>query len=389
MALIMTEISPKTPNGIAKISIEAEDIITEADFEAELDLAGGIPAQRPVESRDFAQVGQILRKMLQLEVQTEGTIVQPPSIDVEVPVEVPAVEGGTPEVPQQLVPAETSVRAIILSTEIADSAPQNVLIGPLEFAANSQILRAVPTPNVSELGSTSKTPSEIKFAGDPQIVVQPDGKVPESKFDSKPPLAQPETITQRPAAEVSRDIASTKPSETKLQFSGELQTDVGNFGLVISDKLQTQRPLQSIISATQPNPVQPQTAEAKVVLQISTVISNTSKGTVEIRLDPPELGRVIISITQSDSGLSATIISEKPEISDLLRRHAELLSRELSKSGFSETSLEFSHRDQQQERSAFEDGKVRFPQFSPEHVEETSAREIILQSQSGSLDIRL
>ena len=213
--------------------------------------------------------------------------------------------------------------------------------------------------------------------------------MPESKFDSKPPLAQPETITQRPAAEVSRDIASTKPSETKLQFSGELQTDVGNFGLVISDKLQTQRPLQSIISATQPNPVQPQTAEAKVVLQISTVISNTSKGTVEIRLDPPELGRVIISITQSDSGLSATIISEKPEISDLLRRHAELLSRELSKSGFSETSLEFSHRDQQQERSAFEDGKVRFPQFSPEHVEETSAREIILQSQSGSLDIRL
>jgi len=98
---------------------------------------------------------------------------------------------------------------------------------------------------------------------------------------------------------------------------------------------------------------------------------------------------VIISITQNESGLSATVTSEKAEVADLLRRHSELLSRELSKSGFSDASLEFSHRDQREGRSIFDEYEALFSSVSPEQTEATSTIEAILQSQSGSLDIRL
>jgi len=98
---------------------------------------------------------------------------------------------------------------------------------------------------------------------------------------------------------------------------------------------------------------------------------------------------VIISITQNDSGLAATVTSEKAEVADLLRRHAELLSRELSKSGFGEPFLEFSHKGQQDGRPNLKEDAGYFSATTPEDNEVVSTIETILQSQSGSLDIRL
>lgn len=389
MALIMPEIAQQTPSGVAKISVEVTDVVAEASFDTELDLTEGLSAQRPAESPDFAPLGQILRKMLPLEVQPEKGVAQPPSIDVGFAAENPAVEVDRPDVPQQLVASEIVVRARILPPERADDAPPNVMAIPLGSPSNNKISHSTSTPNVVENASAAKTLLETKLPGSTQVAVQPSGQMVEKKFDSKPATAQSETIAPRSAAQASPDIASIKPPESKLQITAEVRSDVDTFGLGISDKPQVQRSLQTAMPVAQPNPGQPQTAEAKIALQISTAISNTSKDTVEIRLDPPELGRVIISITQSDSGLSATVTSEKAEVSDLLRRHAELLSRELAKSGFSEVSLEFSHRDHQQDRPTFEGDKAQPSSVSPEHAEVASAIEMTLQSQSGSLDIRL
>ncbi len=389
MALIMPEIAPQTPSGVAKISVEAADTIPEASFDAELDLTEELSAQRPTESPDFAHMGQILRKMLPLEVQTEEGVAQPLSIVVDLAVENPAVEVDGPDVPQQLVASEIMVRTRVLPTEEAGSAPKTVVAIPLESPSNNKISHLTSTLNVVENTSAAETPLETKLPEVAQVAAQSSGQMVEKKFDSKPVVAQSETIAPRSAAQAPPDITSIKPPESKLQIAAEVRPDVDNFGLGISDKPQVQRPLQTTMPVAQPNPGQPQTAEAKIALQISTAISNTSKDTVEIRLDPPELGRVIISITQSESGLSATVTSEKAEISDLLRRHAELLSRELAKSGFSDASLEFSHHDHQQNRPTFEEGKARPSSVSPEHAEVASTIGAALQSQSGSLDIRL
>jgi len=85
--------------------------------------------------------------------------------------------------------------------------------------------------------------------------------------------------------------------------------------------------------------------QAAVIQQVSGAIAKLADGKVELRLDPPELGRVTISFSSTDSGISAQIIGEKQDIVDLLRRHAEIFSRELTKSGISDAALDFSFQD--------------------------------------------
>ena len=70
-------------------------------------------------------------------------------------------------------------------------------------------------------------------------------------------------------------------------------------------------------------------------------IGRTSDDRVEIRLDPPELGRVQIHLTRLDGGVQAVVLADRPETQDLLRRHAEALARELGQAGYDTVSLDF------------------------------------------------
>ncbi|MEM7178349.1 MAG: flagellar hook-length control protein FliK [Pseudomonadota bacterium] len=79
----------------------------------------------------------------------------------------------------------------------------------------------------------------------------------------------------------------------------------------------------------------------EVVAQLGAAIRKTGSNTVELRLDPPELGHVRVSLTTSGDQLTAQITAERPEIGDMMRRHADLLQRELASSGFRSVTLEF------------------------------------------------
>lgn len=64
---------------------------------------------------------------------------------------------------------------------------------------------------------------------------------------------------------------------------------------------------------------------------------------VELRLDPPELGRVEIHLSPTEKGgMHAIVLAERPETHDLLRRHADVLARELGNAGYSDVNLSFS-----------------------------------------------
>ncbi|SFI47480.1 hook-length control protein FliK [Albimonas pacifica] len=66
-----------------------------------------------------------------------------------------------------------------------------------------------------------------------------------------------------------------------------------------------------------------------------------TSGEVEIRLDPPELGRVRLSLSRHDHALVVSIVAERPEVADLLRRHADLLGQSLAEAGHSRVDLQF------------------------------------------------
>jgi hypothetical protein len=85
-------------------------------------------------------------------------------------------------------------------------------------------------------------------------------------------------------------------------------------------------------------PVAPQALAGQITLAVGRATTDRS---VEIRLDPPELGRVQIHLRPTETGLQATVLAERPETHDLLRRHAELLARDLGAAGFRDVSLDF------------------------------------------------
>lgn len=65
---------------------------------------------------------------------------------------------------------------------------------------------------------------------------------------------------------------------------------------------------------------------------------------VEVRLDPPELGRVQIDIRFDDGAAAASVSADRPETLELLRRHADTLQRELTSAGFTGANVAFSDR---------------------------------------------
>ena len=67
----------------------------------------------------------------------------------------------------------------------------------------------------------------------------------------------------------------------------------------------------------------------------------TGQDHIELRLDPPELGRIAIDMLVDGTTVSATLTAERPETLELLRRHVDALQRELSASGFGHADIGF------------------------------------------------
>lgn len=80
---------------------------------------------------------------------------------------------------------------------------------------------------------------------------------------------------------------------------------------------------------------------AATMAQIAPTLRKGADGTTEIRLDPPELGRVRLTLRTDENGLVATVLAERPETMDLMRRNADMLLRDLAAGGQTRVDLSF------------------------------------------------
>jgi len=80
-------------------------------------------------------------------------------------------------------------------------------------------------------------------------------------------------------------------------------------------------------------------------------VSDGNDGSIEIALDPPELGKIRVIYTPSSDGLAARVFAQDPSALELLRRHGELLAAELRDAGFGSVSMEFSREDPNEARN--------------------------------------
>ncbi|MHA3978342.1 flagellar hook-length control protein FliK [Halovulum sp. GXIMD14794] len=87
-----------------------------------------------------------------------------------------------------------------------------------------------------------------------------------------------------------------------------------------------------------------------MIAQIASRLTETGTKELTIRLDPPELGSVRIVLSGSDGSLSASIIVDRVEVDQFLRRHADELESALAEAGYGSVDLEFSDNPPDQEK---------------------------------------
>jgi flagellar hook-length control protein FliK len=93
--------------------------------------------------------------------------------------------------------------------------------------------------------------------------------------------------------------------------------------------------------ATSPGtpPAMAQTAANQIVASLPRPLSELGTGPLEVALDPPELGRVRLSLVEVAGAMTLSITAERPETAELMRRHLDLLAQEFTRSGLDAPSV--------------------------------------------------
>jgi hypothetical protein len=92
--------------------------------------------------------------------------------------------------------------------------------------------------------------------------------------------------------------------------------------------------------AERPAPPPPLLARG-IAAQIAEAARGGPGAPVEIILSPQELGAVRMTLRSSEHAISITLVADRPETLDLMRRHSEILEREFRDAGYSDIAFSF------------------------------------------------
>ena len=174
----------------------------------------------------------------------------------------------------------------------------------------------------------------------PDLPTESDAELPNA-----PARTSPETASASPAVTAFRSVSSA-PHITPM-----IGPDIGSLGTETTLHASTGRGAEWRLEAISGSPASVLGAEGRtsavaaqpqaIAGQITVALTRTRERSVEIRLDPPELGRVQIRLDPAEDGLRAVLLAERPETQDFLRRHADTLIRDLQDAGYENVSLGF------------------------------------------------
>lgn len=125
-----------------------------------------------------------------------------------------------------------------------------------------------------------------------------------------------------------------------------------------------------------------------VAAQLLDVARQLPDRPMEISLNPEELGRVKMTLSANENTISVTLMAERGETADLLRRNLETLSQEFRELGYSEISFSFAGDDAQQQGENDSGQTADSSHFLSDEIDEASLtpNKITLD---GGVDIRL
>lgn len=149
---------------------------------------------------------------------------------------------------------------------------------------------------------------------------------------SAPRLAPTQPLTAVSAANPSTDLEGVE---------GQIETALAD--------IRTPGPtsVQSHIPTAQ---AAPQHQHATVAKQIANAAQNSKDRQIELTLSPAELGKVRMSLSSTDAGVSVLIHADRSETLDLMRRNIGDLEGEFADMGYGDVDFAFSGGDDAQDR---------------------------------------
>jgi Flagellar hook-length control protein FliK len=175
----------------------------------------------------------------------------------------------------------------------------------------------------SELGLPLKASPALRVLVQ-DVLLHGSGQTPVAAKGNPPPETEPATPTP----------ATNAAGDTPVALAVEAAPDAG----VVFGNGTFQPGLVATGTITVPGAAIPMAALPQVVAK---ALNDNPTQQVELRLDPPELGSVRFQLDQSRADLVVTIIAERPDTLDLMRRHADQLLADLRQAGFQGASLNF------------------------------------------------
>lgn len=383
MSIRLAENYIQMPKALGAVVEQTDETTNAFELEAESVLP---ETDHPPLTPSFTHIAKIVSELVPLAVEMHSTAEEPIETAEPPAAEIPVESVGSPEstIPIATVgistdsPAEIPFDFFIAEATIATPLPprKGPDIEPIGFSSGAPKLEGNAVPIAS--GNTLQTGlTEPKPAGRRQDPLHPLPDHPSELGELPKPRPEFSAAVPEPAVQMAE-----KPVLAQNQAGIPVFPEAGVVGEVEKPRFQ---PAFTAPTALQPAP--PQQPPQQVASQIVAAVSKGSDDTIELRLDPPELGRVHVSISTTDAGLSAVITTEKTDIVELLRRNSDLLAREFAKAGFEGATLKFAHQEQspQNPKPGQSVGFAGVP-------DEEAAGLAVVQSPSvqlGGLDIRL
>lgn len=280
---------------------------------------------------------------------------------------------------------------------------------PLFATQNGAPDGLIKIADLSEKKSTTKSETQTNFEINRTVGIPPATKSPQPLEAPVQPKAKPVKATEAfpknepvveikvaqsqqgttppPATIVQAAVVAPPVVQPLMQFEKLNNRDT----ILGADSIATTASAESDdVRLPTTNTARPEPAARTVISQvIQTAIRAATDGVVEVRLQPEELGRLRIAMTQIDTGVVVQVSAERPETLDLLRRNIDMLERDLLEQGFDNPSFSFEQgsADTNKPNNVHEDTEAT-ASTSSMHIEvDVHPRQMVVND--GRLDIRL
>jgi flagellar hook-length control protein FliK len=226
----------------------------------------------------------------------------------------------------------------------ADAAP------PADAASNRARQRAA-SRQPADAAAGSQTDSAVDSNGNSNPNIDPNDSNAEAKHDPAASAARIEDIARQALDGTARHIEAPAATTAGGGAAHPLGIEAGN---AQSQPDGSGGPIAPAILTTSAAPAAPTTTPAPNTIPIAGLAveiaaqAHAGRNRFEIRLDPPELGRIDVRLdVDRDGKVASRLVVDRPETLDILRRDAPQLERSLQQAGLktADNALQFSLRD--------------------------------------------